>query len=99
MIVNERFTAYSNSLDRGNTQLLDEIETEALRTDVPVIRKETQICLKLFLALKKPASINIRSKVPHSCGSTSAASPSTNVMESSMPARLKFARAIGIRFS
>ena len=51
MIVNERFTAYSNSLDRGNTQLLDEIETEALRTDVPVIRKETQICLKLFLFL------------------------------------------------
>jgi len=57
MIVNERFTAYSNSLDRGNTQLLDEIETEALRTDVPVIRKETQICLKLFLALKKPERI------------------------------------------
>lgn len=57
MIVNERFTAYSNSLDRGNTRLLDEIEAEALRTDVPIIRKETQICLKLFLSLKKPGRI------------------------------------------
>lgn len=57
MIVDERFTTYINSLDSGNTKLLDEIEAEALRTDVPVIRKETQACLKLFLALKKPKRI------------------------------------------
>lgn len=57
MIVDERFITYINSLDSGNTQLLNEIEAEALRTDVPVIRKETQACLKLFLALKKPARI------------------------------------------
>lgn len=57
MIVDERFAAYINSLDTGNTELLECIEQEALRTDVPVIRKETQGCLKLLLALKKPARI------------------------------------------
>lgn len=57
MIVDERFVTYINTLNSGNTALLDEIEAEALRTDVPVIRKETQACLKLFLALKKPARI------------------------------------------
>ncbi len=46
-----------NSLDPGNTALLDQIEQEALRTDVPVIRKETQACLKLFLAVQKPQRI------------------------------------------
>ena len=57
MIVNERFITYVNSLDTGNTPLLEEIEQEALRTDVPVIRKEMQGCLRLLLALKKPVSI------------------------------------------
>ena len=38
-------------------ELLNEIETQALKTDVPVIRKETQSCLKLFLAMKKPQRI------------------------------------------
>ena len=53
MIVDERFVTYINSLSGANTKLLEEIETEALGTDVPVIRKETQECLKLFLAMKK----------------------------------------------
>ncbi len=57
MIVDERFVTYINSLDCGNTKLLDEIEAQAVKTDVPVIRKETQNCLKLFLAMKKPARI------------------------------------------
>lgn len=57
MIVDERFVTYMNSLERPNTEILEEIEAEALRTDVPVIRKETQSCLKLFLALKKPRRI------------------------------------------
>ncbi len=57
MIVDERFVTYINSLDTGNTKLLDQIEKEALETDVPVIRKETQACLKLLLALKQPARI------------------------------------------
>lgn len=57
MIVDERFVTYINSLDSGNTELLEEIEAEALRQDVPVIRKETQSCLKLFLAMQRPQQI------------------------------------------
>lgn len=57
MIVDERFITYVNSLDCGNTQLLDQMEKEALSADVPVIRKETQSCLKLLLHMKKPKRI------------------------------------------
>ena len=42
MIVDERLVTYINSLDRGNTPVLDEIEKEALRAFVPIIRKEMQ---------------------------------------------------------
>ena len=57
MIVDERLVTYMNSLDTGNTKILDEIEKEALDTYVPIIRKEMQTFLKLLLALKKPARI------------------------------------------
>ncbi|MCI9124476.1 MAG: O-methyltransferase [Eubacterium sp.] len=57
MIVDERFITFINSLDCGNTKLLDEMEQEALLGDVPIIRKETQACLKMLLALKKPERI------------------------------------------
>ena len=43
MIVDERFVTYINSLDCGNTELLNEIETQALKTDVPVDRKSTRL--------------------------------------------------------
>ena len=42
MIVDERLVTYINSLDKGNTTVLDEIEKEALDTYVPIIRKEMQ---------------------------------------------------------
>lgn len=57
MIVDERLVTYINSLDAGNTQILDEIEKEALDNCVPIIRREMQSFLKLLLALKKPARI------------------------------------------
>ncbi len=57
MIVDERFITFINSLDCGNTKLLDVMEQEALLGDVPIIRKETQACLKMLLALKKPERI------------------------------------------
>ncbi len=57
MIVDERLVTYINSLDRGNTTVLDEIEREALDSYVPIIRKEMQSFLKLLLALKKPMRI------------------------------------------
>lgn len=52
MIVDERLVTYINSLDRGNTPVLDEIEKEALRDFVPIIRKEMQSFLKLLLAMQ-----------------------------------------------
>ena len=48
MIVDERFVTYINSLDTGNTPLLEEIEQEALQTYVPIIRKEMQTFLNGF---------------------------------------------------
>ena len=57
MIAGERTTAYINSLDMGNTELLNQIEKEALETYVPIIRRETQSFLKTLLAVQKPKVI------------------------------------------
>lgn len=57
MIVDERTVAFINSLDPGNTDFLNEIEKEARKTNVPIIRTEMQSLIKLLLAVKKPASI------------------------------------------
>lgn len=57
MIVDERLVTYINSLDTGNTEILDLIEKEAIDSYVPIIRKEMQTFLKLLLAIKKPARI------------------------------------------
>lgn len=57
MIVDERLVTYINSLDTGNTEILDLIEKEAIASYVPIIRKEMQTFLKMLLALKKPARI------------------------------------------
>lgn len=57
MIVDERLVTYINSLETGNTEILDEIEKEATDNYVPIIRKEMQTFLKLLLSLKKPARI------------------------------------------
>lgn len=57
MIVDERMTAYINSLDMGNTPLLNEIEKEARRDFVPIIRREMQSFLKVLLSLKEPKRI------------------------------------------
>ncbi len=57
MIVDERLVAYINSLDTGNTEILDRIEQEAIEGYVPIIRRETQRFLKLLLAMKRPGRI------------------------------------------
>lgn len=57
MIVDERLVTYINSLDTGNTAMLDQIEWEATADYVPIIRKEMQSFLKFLLAMKKPARI------------------------------------------
>ena len=48
---------YINSLDRGNTPFLEELEQTALRDRVPVIRREMQSFIKTFLAMNQPKRI------------------------------------------
>lgn len=57
MVVDERLVTYINSLDSGNTDILDAIEREALDSYVPIIRKSMQSFLKLLLAMQKPKRI------------------------------------------
>lgn len=57
MIVDERLITYINSLDSGNTPLLEAIEREALDTYVPIVRKEMQSFLKMILAVIRPERI------------------------------------------
>ncbi len=57
MITDERISAFIDSFDRGNTELLNEIEDECKRTDVPVIRTQMQSLLRLLLAMNRPQSI------------------------------------------
>lgn len=57
MIVDERMVTYINSLDKGNTPFLNELEQEALNNHVPIIRREMQSFLKVLLKLKAPERI------------------------------------------
>lgn len=57
MIIDERMSAFIDSLDKGNEPYLDEIEKYAVETQVPVIRKSMQSLLKFLLALSKPKNI------------------------------------------
>ncbi len=57
MIVDERLVTYINSLDTGNTPILEQIEQEAIEAYVPIIRKEMQQFLKMLLAVKRPLRI------------------------------------------
>ena len=57
MIVNERLVTYINSLDRGNTPFLNQLEMDALKNQVPIIRRETQSLLKVLLWIKTPSRI------------------------------------------
>ena len=57
MMTDERTAAFIHSFDSGNTLFLDQLEQEALRDNVPIIRSATQDLLKLLLALKKPVNI------------------------------------------
>ena len=57
MILEERLTAFINSLDAGNPAYLNELEKEARETNVPVIRTETQSLLRTLIAMKQPCEI------------------------------------------
>lgn len=57
MIIDERITAYINSLEKELTPELLTLEKEALDHHVPIIRKETQGLLRFLLRLKQPIRI------------------------------------------
>lgn len=57
MIIDERMAAFIDSLDKGNTPFLDEIEKYAIDTQVPIIRKPMQSLLKFLLVFSKPKKI------------------------------------------
>lgn len=57
MIADERMSAFIDSLDTGNTPFLNEIEREAIETNVPIIRTQVQSLIKFLLAVHKPTSI------------------------------------------
>lgn len=57
MIVDERMSAFIDSLDAGNTPFLNEIEREAKETNVPIIRTQMQSLIKFLLAMHQPKAI------------------------------------------
>ena len=57
MIIDERMSAFIDSLDSGNPAWLNEIEKYALDTQVPIIRRSMQSLLKFLLTYTKPKSI------------------------------------------
>ena len=57
MIVDERMVTYINSLDEGHTPFLVELERQAKRDGVPIIRREMQSFLKVLMAAFRPERI------------------------------------------
>ena len=57
MIIDERIITFINSMDRENSEILEDIEREALEAYVPIIRKETQSFLKVLITIQKPMRI------------------------------------------
>lgn len=57
MFAEDRISAFINSLDKGNTDFLNELEEECRRTNVPVIRPQMQSLLRLLLAAVRPMNI------------------------------------------
>jgi len=53
----QRLKVFLDSLYRGNSALLENMEKEAHRADVPVIRKGTQSVMRMLLALKQPVEV------------------------------------------
>lgn len=57
MIVDERMTTYINSLDEGHTEFLEQLERQAKKDSVPIIRREMQSFLKFLMMAYKPKKI------------------------------------------
>ena len=57
MIVEERMITFINSLDHGHTPFLEKLREEAALDNVPIIRREMQSFLKVFLQIQRPQRI------------------------------------------
>lgn len=57
MIVDERMITFINSMDAGHTPYLEKLEQEAKKNFVPIIRREMQSFLKVFLKIQQPKRI------------------------------------------
>ena len=57
MNVDERMITFINSFDKANSDFLEELEQEAKRDCVPIIRKDMQNLLRFLLRLKQPVKI------------------------------------------
>lgn len=57
MIVEERITSFINSMNKDDEGIIGEIEREALKDGVPIIRRETREWMKTMLLIKKPVKI------------------------------------------
>lgn len=57
MITDERITSYLHSLAGDDSEICMTIEKEAVRDNVPIIRKEMGCFLKTVLAIKRPKNI------------------------------------------
>ena len=53
----DRIRTFINSMDRGNTPYLDELEKAAIEDRVPIIRKDTQALMKFLMAQNRPLNI------------------------------------------
>lgn len=57
MIVDERMVSFINSFDSGDSEIVEEIERQAIANQVPIIRQEMGSLLKVLVTLKKPSKI------------------------------------------
>jgi predicted O-methyltransferase YrrM len=57
LIVDERMITFINSMDAGHTPYLEKLEQEAKKNFVPIIRREMQSFLKVFLKIQQPKRI------------------------------------------
>lgn len=57
MIVEERITSFINSMNADETGIVGVIEEEAIRDEVPIIRKETKEWIKIMLLIQKPMRV------------------------------------------
>lgn len=57
MTVDERMITFINSFDKANSIFLEELEQEAKKDFVPIIRKDMQNLLRFLLRLKQPDKI------------------------------------------